>query len=363
MKKRRLEDIEAVVASSSFKSWLEDLVSTRSELRDAEERGEGLLDRAFHLELDCERDQKKAMDALERSADEEAQVAGLLSEVSRIENSALEKLGSYEEQRFRASDAWVRLGAVERRLEEARESRGAVEEQADDGASSKDPELTRLVREHRSVHEIYERECERKARLWSDVESLWDRAMELGLLAAEKQTALARRKRQAERLFRASAQKQEEARTLREEAESLVGVKAKLKDSAAGYLIIAREQFGAIAGESFLYWPCEERDKQVWCVSLVRDVETYNIEVEPETVYRVGARDGVSRIEPLTVHTSSSEKDRVEAWFRDRPALKARPTEDSSQAGLVDEISPKDGKRSAQEVGEGSSTEEKAAEG
>ena len=45
-----------------------------------------------------------------------------LAEAQALENLALELVGKYEDQRFRTSDIWYRLGGAERTVEVAREA-------------------------------------------------------------------------------------------------------------------------------------------------------------------------------------------------------------------------------------------------
>lgn len=317
MKPKSLDEIEAMLATESFRTWWVDLDAAKSKLRELEQRRERLFERAYHLELDGEREQKRAIDSLQDSSGEEAEIAALEAEASSMENQSLEVLGGFEEQRFRTSDSWVRLGAVEKHLEEARERLAAAKSAKSGDVSRIEAELARLVREQRAAHEAYERESERKARLWKDVETLWDKSFELGLRAAEWRCATARVKRDSERLFRSSEQKNEEARSLREEVEILGNEIKDLEERISGYLVIAREELGAVSGREFLYWPCKEQEKQVWCLSLGRDGDSYNIEVEPKGIYRASAESGVSRLEPLgSLEEGAGADDRIEAYFR-----------------------------------------------
>ncbi|MFW6369203.1 MAG: hypothetical protein ACOC0J_01320, partial [Myxococcota bacterium] len=179
-----------------------------------------------------------------------------------------------------------------------------------------------------AAHELYEKESARKKRLWGEVEKLWSAALEKGLNAKEQEARNSAEKRKAERLLRSSDQDQVEVERLRGQMAELEEKLSGLRDRIRHCRADAAELFGAIVGEDFIYWPCSAPEKHVWCLSLVADSETYNIEVLPGTVYRARADEGAGHLEPLGSEVEGLHgEDRIEAWFRHGKIGPAQPEE------------------------------------
>ncbi len=297
MNPKRLDEIEALLDEKPFRAWWVDLKAVRAELRAVRERKQGIDEQLVELELSSERHQKLAIDALDSGSEAEERAAALDAEVSRIENQAIAMVGAFEDQRARASDGWVKLGAAEKRLEEASERLAAKKATVSGDASRLAAEVERLTREHRIAKETYDRESSRKESMWREVESLWTRAAELGLLGVEKRLQAGSKKKEAERHLQDAEREKARVTSLGSEIAAVDESLAELEKRAVGRLALAKEKLGAMVGDSFLYWPCSDDDKQVWCLSLVSDSSTYGIEVEPLSIYRATVRDGVSGLE------------------------------------------------------------------
>src|SRR4029077_8535320 len=100
-------------------------------------------------------------------------------------------VATYEEHRFKVSEVWYRLGGAEKGVEELRERVGNLrrhvgagggrtrQREADDALAAADDELQKTEREYRQIHDDYDRESQRKVRLWEEVERMWGRSAEL----------------------------------------------------------------------------------------------------------------------------------------------------------------------------------------
>ena len=296
-----------------------DLAQTREAFKEATHRYEMLLEQATLAALRAELTQKGGIDTLYESGACEDDGARLIAEASAIENRSMEALAAFEEQRFKASDAWFRLGAIDKKVDEIKERIEAVRRRTDGKAEVQrlDGDLQKIVREQRSAHELYERESARKTALWNEVESLWAHSMELSLVCAEKQTKAGRVKLDAERLFHQAEVHKGESERLRAEAESLSRERERLEGFLEGLFAHARQKFDCVVGDDFLYWGTLENGKFAWCVALIADERSYNMEVAPLTVYRVSTKEGVRRIEPVPpegIDLDGGDR-RIESWF------------------------------------------------
>lgn len=319
MKAKRLDEVRAFLASDSFRGWWVDLAQAREAQGEATRRYEAVLEEATLAEFRAELTQKNAIDTLYASGECEDDGARLIAEASAVENEAMEALAAYEEQRFKASDAWFRLGAIDKSVEELKERLASAKARADGRAEAHkiEAELQKVQREQRSAHETYERESGRKSHLWDTVEGRWGRSMELSLVCAEKQARSLRIRQDAEALFRTAEAHKQEAERLRAEAESLSRERERLEGFLDGLFAHAREKFECIVGDDFLYWGARANDKTAWCVSLISDDRSYNMEVAPLSVYRVTVKEGVRRLDPLPPEgvEAGAPDERIDAWF------------------------------------------------
>ncbi len=320
MKAVRLSELRDLLQTVAFASWWADVVRTEAEMREAGARSDDLLAQSRTMELRSELAGKGAEDAFARAGVIEADSARVAAEVQGLENQALELVSRYEEQRFRASDAWYRLGGAERVLEERREAAAAGGGPEASGGRRGDAEalLKQAEKQHRSVEEEYRRESQKKSGLWDEVEGAWSRSFELGLLAAERSTGARRVRGEAERLHR-----EVEARAMRARQLATTAAAAlRERDIAAARLDellgSAPDRFGCVAGRRFLYWRQPGDSRAAWAVPLFHDAEGYNLEVRALAIYAVSRQRGVAFLEPAREGALASEEEgdrRVEGWF------------------------------------------------
>ena len=313
MQAKRLEELRELLDSEDFTSWHRTLKEVREAHRKAEAHYEQLLTEVTLADFRAELSQKNAIETVYAAGDYEDEAARLLAQATEVENRSIAAVAAFEEQRFRASDAWIRLGAIEKRLEELKEARS----RAGAETSRIDEEIQRVTREYRAAHDVYERESARKARLWEEVEGMWQESSRLSLTCAEKEMKARRVRRLAERLLAQAEAQKREATGQREKAEEVEKERTRLEAEAARLLERAAESFGCLAGEDFLYWGAAESNKIAYAFSLIDDAETYNLEVEAGRLYQVTLRKGVRFQEPvLKPHAAAADEDRrMEAYF------------------------------------------------
>src|SRR5262252_2781558 len=121
MKQKRLAELRTLLTSDDFSQWWKDLTDSRNALADAEASYDELLAQTTLMEFRAELTQKNAIDTLYRAGEHEDTAANMLFEATDLENKSLKGVGEFEEQRFRTSEAWYRLGASEKKLDEAKD--------------------------------------------------------------------------------------------------------------------------------------------------------------------------------------------------------------------------------------------------
>src|SRR5512143_3855486 len=126
MKALRLGDLRELLQGSPFAAWWTEHVRAVAAVREARTRQDDLAAQAETMQLRSELAQRSAIDAFSRAGELEEEGARLAAEGQTLENRALELVGAYEEQRFRTSEAWVRLGGAERVLEDRRDAAARV---------------------------------------------------------------------------------------------------------------------------------------------------------------------------------------------------------------------------------------------
>lgn len=305
MRRRLLNEIRELVASQEFRGWWERLESARALLASTRAQRDELLGHLTLQEFRAELEQKRAIDTLYRAGELEDEGARWTVEAETLENRAYPGIGAFEEQRFRASEAWYRLGVVEREIESASPS-------------------ALLSRRLREASDEYATQTQQKNRLWAEVESLWDRSTEMGLKSGEARMLAKRVRREAEQHFAEVEARRAEVRVLKVKTDhASVAV-----DEASTALFKlhgeAADVFGASIGTDFLYFRHRD-DKLAYAVALTLDSDTYNVEVQPLNVYVVERRRGVGFLEPATMDSPKQTGDqRFEAYFlrgRKGPAL------------------------------------------
>ncbi len=316
MRAKSLGEARELVASREFLSWWDGLVQARAAEDEASARFDELLTQSTLMDFRAELAQKNAIDTLYRAGECEDQAAKLVAEASEVENRSFEIVANYEEQRFKVSEIWYRLGAAEKALDEIRERLGTLRAKGDGNLASAESELKRAEREHRETHDAYERETQRKLRLWDEVERMWATSAELSLLVAEKRLQGRKIRRRAERLFREAEERKARSKALRREADEQSQLEGQHKERRAILLSDAKDRFGCAVGEEFLYWRQREDQEGAYCVPLINDSDEFNIEIKSLSIYRVGKQRGVEFLEPGREGRRVDEGDqRFESFF------------------------------------------------
>jgi hypothetical protein len=282
MKALRLAELREILQGAPFAAWWGDHGRASAELAQAAERRHDLVSQAELMELRSELVQRTAMDAFSDAGTAEEAQARLGADAQELENRALGLVGLYEEQRFRASDLWYRLGGLERTLEETADPAGrkALERQ-----------LPALGQEHAL-------EEQKRDRLWAEVEETWARAFERSLVSHEHGDRARRIRKEAERLFKEADERRQRARQLKGEAEAAAREEAAAAQRQAQLLERAGREFGCVHGDRFLYWRHRDDKRSAFAVPLVSDAEGYNVELQALAVYTVGPLRGVAFLEP-----------------------------------------------------------------
>src|SRR6266851_5198096 len=263
MNSKRLSELSALVTSSEFVRWWKELQQARVESETAKRDWNELLSQVGTVEAQAEVMQKEAIDTLDRADECENAAATAQAEAAELENKSFRAVSEFEQQRFRASETWYRLGGSEKELDELRDAYTKAPNRKSEG------DLQAAERSHRHLSEQYSREMERK---------------EI--------------RREAEALFAAADEKRKQAIGLRGEAE-----RGEHRVEAAAKKIrvtldAAKERFGSGVGTDFLYFRETGNQEGALCVSLIADRENYNVEVQPLSIYSIDARVGVARLEP-----------------------------------------------------------------
>ncbi len=282
MKALSLTELRDLLAGPTFAAWWAELSRAHVELRDAGARHRDLLSQAELMELRSELVQRTAMDAFSDAGVAEEEAARAAARAQELENRALTLVGHYEEQRFRTSDLWYRLGGSER----------TVEESADAAARKA------LEKQLQALQAEYAVEDRKRDRLWAEVEEAWEAAFEQSLLAHEHTDRSRRIRKEAERLFEEAEERKQRSRQLRGEADAAGRERAAAAERQAALLERAGRELGCAAGERFLYWRHAEDKRAAFAVALVDDPEGYNVPVRALSVYAVGPQRGTAFLEP-----------------------------------------------------------------
>jgi hypothetical protein len=321
----RLSELQELLQSPPFAAWWAEFQGAVAAAREARLHHEDLVAQAQLMELRAELAQRAAIDVFSAAGDLEEAAARTGAEAQALENRALEIVGTYEEQRFRASDVWYRLGGAERAVEVAREAAGG-------GRPEARAALEHAERTQRQLQGEYEAEDARRTRLWADVEATWEKAFARSLSGAEaaQRTRLVRR--DAERLFKEAEERRTRARQLRSDADAAGRERAATEKRRAELLARAGERFGCTPGETFLYWRHREDQQSAFAVALAGEAEAYNLEVKPLEIYTVGRQRGVAFLEParggLARRVEEGDRRFEELLFGPRKGR--RPDEDGS---------------------------------
>src|SRR5512134_2009620 len=123
MKPVRLGELRELLQDAAFAAWWTEWQRAGAALREARARHDDLGSQAELMALRAELAQRAGVEAFSRAGEAEDEGTRFTAEAQARENRALGLVGEYEEQRFRTSDLWVRLGGAEKALEERRDGR------------------------------------------------------------------------------------------------------------------------------------------------------------------------------------------------------------------------------------------------
>ena len=332
MKALWLREVLAFLERDDFQTWFSTLVDSEGQLKQVLDRSEELLAQVNLINYRAEQTQKQAIDTLYQAGELEDTAAQLLAEVSEIENRSYEAVASFENQRITVSDIFNRMGATEHRLlnqqaridemkqkaneVEAEDQRADIQRQV----TKRQRDLSEMDRELREAQAIYERENERKMRLWEEVEQLWARSLAASLSVAERRANSRRARRRAEALFKQAEEHKQAAAELASEAAQSRERADELQEGIRLHRQTVRELCDCLVGDEFLYWPRRENNKEAYCLSLADHKSGYNIELEAQSLYLINRQRGVEFIEPLPPESVCSDKDdpRIDEFFMGR---------------------------------------------
>jgi len=292
VKALRLSELQELLQGQPFAAWWADFQRAVSSAREARLHDEDLVAQAQLMELRAELAQRAAVDVFTAAGETEEEAARTGAEAQALENRALEIVGAYEEQRFRTSDLWYRLGGSERAVELAREAA------AGGGRPEAKANLEHAERTRRQLQAEYEAEDARRTQLWADVEGTWEKAFARSLVGAETVARTRGVRREAERLFKEAEERRARARQLRADADAAGRERAAAEKRRAELLALAGERFGCTPGETFLYWRHRDDQRSAFAVALFDEAEAYNLEVKALGVYSVGRQRGIAFLEP-----------------------------------------------------------------
>jgi GGDEF domain-containing protein len=296
-----LKELRELLQGQAFAAWWADFEAAVSTEREARVRADELGAQHRLAEQESEAAQRQAIDTFSEAGGAEEEAVRVGAEAQAHEVRALEQVGRFEEQRFRASDVWYRLGGVERTVELRREQLAALDHRRPDAEKQRvqaEAALRIAERQLRGLQDEYGEEDRKRTRLWEEVEAVWEKSFERSLLAAEHSSRSRRIIRQAEQLFREADEKRTRSRQLREEAEQVARALAEQVRRRGGLLEAAGDRFGCLPGESFLYWRHPDDPQAAWAAALREDATAFNLPVRPLEVYMVNRARGVSFLEP-----------------------------------------------------------------
>ena len=307
----RLAEVRALIAQPEFQVWWAQLLEAREQAEATTARYDELLQQTTLMEFRAELSQKNAIDTLYRAGECEDSAANMVFEATELENQSFRAIADFEEQRFKVSELWYRLGAAEKNLDEKQEQHEKLKTKKTEG------DLKLIERNHRSAAEEYERETARKNRLWDEVERIWAKSAEVNLLVAEKRGRGKKIRREAEGLFALAEDRKNKSKELRSEADAASAAVDAGHGRVKNLLEQARERFGCASGSDFLYFRQKDNQKLAFCIPLIEDHESFNVEVKPLSIYSVERTRGVLFLEPARTEPPSNEEGdkRFEQYF------------------------------------------------
>src|SRR5512144_682376 len=121
-----LKELRDLLQSPPFAAWWAAYGAALEAERSAAEGHEQVVARLRVADLEAEAAQRVAIDTFSAAGEAEEAAARVAAEAQAHEVRALEQVGRFEEQRFRTSDLWYRVGGAERTLEVRREALGQL---------------------------------------------------------------------------------------------------------------------------------------------------------------------------------------------------------------------------------------------
>lgn len=296
-----LRELRELLQGGSFLSWWKEHEGALRSEGEARARQEHLAERLRLAEVEADATQRRAIDAFSEAGAAEEDAARIAGEAQGQEVHALERVGRFEEQRFRTSDLWYRLGGAEREVEVRREALATAQAtgaEAERGRAQAGAALKGAEKSLGALREEYAEEYRKRGALWDEVEAAWERSFERSLLASEHTTRARRIMRDAEGLFREAEEKRVRARELRDEAAAAARGVEEAARRRERVREAARAQLGCVAGASFLYWRHPDDPRAAWAVALGEDAASWNVPVRSLEVYLVSRVRGASFLEP-----------------------------------------------------------------
>lgn len=316
MQAKNFAEVKELVGSPEFQGWARDLATALAAEDESAQKFDELLTQSTMLDFRAELAQKNAIDTLYKAGECEDAAARLFADATDIENRSFEVVATFEEQRLKVSEIWYRMGALEKSVVELRERTQALRTQKQEGeAAVAEASLRKQEREHRQVHADYERETQRKTRLWEEVERMWAQSAELNLMVSEKRLQGRKVRVRAERLFREAEERKVGSKRLRAEADQQSATRGVHRKRVQELLRDARERFGCAVGDEFLYWRQREDKDGAYCVPLIDDAESYNVDVHRLAIYRLHRQRGVEFLEPILQSEGQATEGRVDAFL------------------------------------------------
>jgi hypothetical protein len=296
-----LRELRELLKAQHFLSWWAEYGASLETEREARAKAAQLADAHRLAELEAESGQRRAIDTFSAAGEAEEEAARISADAQAHEVRALEQVGKFEEQRFRTSDLWYRLGGTERQVEVRREALAAVAgtgSEAEKARNQAEAALRQAERQLQTLRDEYASEDRKRTQRWDEVEAAWDRSFERSLVAAEHGLRSRRIIREAEQLFKDAEEKRLRARALHEQVEEAERAAAEAARRRAGLLDAARERFGCLTGEFFLYWRHPDDQRVAWAVALREEPTGWNLPLEPLETYAVNRARGAAFLEP-----------------------------------------------------------------
>jgi hypothetical protein len=307
MKAVRLGELRELLESAAFSAWWTDWQHATTARNDARVRHEDLVAQSELMALRSELVQRAAVEAFSRSGDVEDEGTRWSAQAQIEENHALALVGEFEQQRLRASEAWMRVGGAEKALEERREAVGGDRTRMKEALES----ALREAEKHRqSLAAEYEAADRKRRQLWDDAEAAWATSFERSLVGAEHDVLARRIRREAEKLFAEAEERRLRARQLSGDAATALRELRDAEGRLAALRTAAREKFECVPGVSFLYWRHRDDKRSAFAVSLSDQPEGPGTPAKALGLYVVGRLRGVAVLEIARDDAGSSAEER-----------------------------------------------------